>query len=249
MKTTWRESIFLPAAATLLAVLAIPASAQPVNCTANGGVPPVVRAEGHAEPLGDFILSCTGGIPTPVGNVVPQVNFSITLNTNLTSHVTQNSSGTDFSEALLLIDEPDTVFNPPQRPLRNCGHAGAPDNGVSGPGVCTIVSDGNPLHTYDGTGNTHGAIACDGVSGHPAANSYGCGRPNAYQGRMAVSNSGQVQFLGVPFDPPGSGTRTFRFTNLRADAAALGTGGPHPIQASIGLNGPTAITINLPQQV
>lgn len=36
----------------------------PFTCTANGGVPPIVRAEGIAELVGDLILNCTA--PTVV---------------------------------------------------------------------------------------------------------------------------------------------------------------------------------------
>jgi hypothetical protein len=46
---------------------------------------------------------------------------------------------------------------------------------------------------------------------------------NAYQG--AVSGS-QVTFIGVPIDPPGTNLiRTFRITNLRANATAVAPGG------------------------
>lgn len=191
-------------------------------------------------------MTCTGGTLTPAGSPVPQVNFTVTLNTNLTSHITQHTASADFSEALVLVDEPNSVVNPPQRPLLNCGQAGAPDNGI-GPGVCSILSDGTPADTYNGIGNTYGAAVCDGLGGDPAPNTYGCGRPNAFQGRM-TSTSNQVLFGGVPFDPPGAGTRIFRFTNLRADAAIFGGGGPNPVNVYIAVNGSTAITITNPVQ-
>jgi hypothetical protein len=240
---------YLTGTTILLVAFAISASAQVVNCVTNAGIPPLVRTEGNAEPVGDLTLICTGGSPTLGGQVVPQVNFELILNTNISSHVTQNFMGASFSEALLLVDEPNTLVNPPQRPVLNCGSEGAPDNGASGPGVCTIVSNGNSLQTYDGTGNVSGIVACDGVGTDPAADSYGCGRPNAFQGRMS-STSNVVEFLGVPFDPPGpGGARIFRFTNIRADAAIFGPGGPFPIQADIAVNGSTAITIAPPVQV
>jgi hypothetical protein len=230
----------------LLAALAIPASAQ-VTCTANAGVPPLARAEGNTEPVGDLVLICTGGTPTPAGQVVPPVNFSLFLNTNISSHVLHIGPGSDFSEALVLVDEPNTVVNPPQRPLLNCGSMAAPDSGPSGPGVCLVISSGNPLQTYDGTGNTFGTGACDGVGTHPQPNSYTCGRPNAFQGRMAdPGQSNLITFFGVPFDPPGAGTRIFRFTNLRADTAFFG--GANPVIADIAVNGPVSVIINNPQQ-
>jgi hypothetical protein len=227
----------------LLAALALPAVAQ-VNCTASASVPPIVRTEGYTEPVGDLVLTCTGGIPTPPGNAVPQVNFALFLNTNISSHVTQNAPTIDFSEALVLVDEPNSLVNPPQRPLLNCGNSGAPDNGV-GPGVCKIISNGNPVQTYDGTANVAGAAPCDGVGLDPAPNSYGCGRPNAFQGQTQVQTNVMV-FSGVPFDPPGAGTRIFRFTNLRADPEFFG--GPNPVLAEISLSGQLAVNITNPQQ-
>jgi hypothetical protein len=71
---------------------------QPLACVANAGVPPVVRAEGLTELVGDIVLICTGGNPAAPFNVNMQVN----LNTNITSRLL----GTDLSEALLMIDEP-----------------------------------------------------------------------------------------------------------------------------------------------
>jgi hypothetical protein len=71
------------------------------QCVANAGVPPIVRAEGIAELMGDLVLNCNNGTPTASGNV-PQVNVQIFLNTNITSKV----DGDNYSEALLMVDEP-----------------------------------------------------------------------------------------------------------------------------------------------
>jgi hypothetical protein len=231
----------------LLAGFVAIARAQ-VICNASAPTPVLVRGEGKAEPAGDLILVCTGGIPTPIGKPVPQVNFTVFLNTSVTSHVTQDAPVIDFSEALLLVDEPNTLVNPPQRPLLNCGHDGAPDNGGTGPGVCSIVGSGIVAATYDGTANVSGTIPCDGVGSDPAPNTYGCGRPNAFQGRMSTGGSNVVEFLDVPFDPPGLGSRIFRFTNLRANASLLGLGGPFPINVDIAVAGTTSITIMNPVQ-
>jgi len=79
------------------------ANAQPAfSCNTNAGVPPIVRAEGLTELVGDLILNCTGGTPTAVDAAVPQVNFQIFLNTNVTSRLLSDP----FSEALLMVDEP-----------------------------------------------------------------------------------------------------------------------------------------------
>lgn len=81
------------------------ANAQQVaafSCVGNAGVPPIVRAEGLTELVGDLVLNCNGGTPTAAGALVPQANVQIFLNTNVTSRLTNDP----WSEALLMIDEP-----------------------------------------------------------------------------------------------------------------------------------------------
>jgi uncharacterized repeat protein (TIGR01451 family) len=70
--------------------------------TTNGSVTPTMRAEGLAERTGDIVLLCSGGTPTAAGNPLPQVNITVSLNTNLTSRILDAS---DSSEALLIVDE------------------------------------------------------------------------------------------------------------------------------------------------
>ncbi len=228
----------------LLAGIAVSVRAQapPFACSVQAGVSPTVRVEGFAELLSDIVISCTGGTPTPAGQAFPQFNFTVTLNTNVTSAPTASGQ---FDEALMFIDEPISPGPNANRPLLNCGNSGAPDNGNPGAGVCSILSRGNPALSYDGTPNGFGAAACDGASGRPAANTYGCGRPNAFQGVLGTpQNPGAlnaVTFYNVPLDPPGpSTTRTLRFTNLRANAATLGlnlSSFPSEVQATVTSNG------------
>jgi len=91
------------AVASLMFGAAASANAQPAfSCSTNAGVPPIVRAEGLTELVGDLILNCTGGVPTAAGAAVPQVNFQIFLNTNVTSRLLSDP----WSEALLMVDEP-----------------------------------------------------------------------------------------------------------------------------------------------
>jgi hypothetical protein len=81
------------------------ANAQQVaafSCIGNAGVPPIVRAEGLTELVGDLVLNCNGGTPTAAGSLVPQANVQIFLNTNVTSRLVADP----WSEALLMIDEP-----------------------------------------------------------------------------------------------------------------------------------------------
>jgi len=231
-------------AATAIFVV-IPARAQ-VTCTASAGVPLLARTAGDTERVGDVVLTCTGGTPTPAGSLVPQINLTVFLNTNVTSLVTEHSaSGPNFSEALLLIDEPNRGQpNAPATPLLNCGNTGAPDNGPLGPGVCEIISTGVPTQTYDGTPFVPvGSCTIIGAAVVPVAN-YGCGRPNAFQGTLPAE-SNVIQFLGVPFDPPGTGgTRILRITNIRSDASALGGGGPHAISVDLAVASAFSFTIS-----
>jgi len=103
---------------------------QALQCVANAAVPPVVRSEGLTELVGDLVLNCTGGTPTPIGSPVPAINIQIFLNTSVTSKLltTSTTLGAQWSEALLILDEPiNTRLYPCQE--------------VSG--VCPGVPDGN----------------------------------------------------------------------------------------------------------
>lgn len=85
----------------LVVMMAAVASAQSstFSCQANSGVPPILRAEGLAEPVGDLTLDCKGG---PEGSTTPMfVNVQIFLTTNITSNVLGSNV-----EAALLIDDP-----------------------------------------------------------------------------------------------------------------------------------------------
>ena len=76
------------------------------TCQANAVVAPTVRSEGITELIGDVILNCTGGKPTPAGQQVPVVLMQVALNANVTSRLLPGSD--IWTDALLLIDEPAT---------------------------------------------------------------------------------------------------------------------------------------------
>ncbi len=218
----------LPASILAAAVLVtcagqLRALPQPLTCDINAGVPPIVRASGITELLGDIILNCTGGTSTTAGAPVPLSNFQLSLNTNLTSR-TIGSSG--LSEATLMIDEPlpplaaripDSSFfvpvnSPPPQVL--CLPQG---------GSCPIMGDGlgTPYETIPGT-------------------------PTVFSGRQLSANS--VSWVGLAFDAPGnSPLRVIRITNLRANASLLGLGSsliPTQIVAFITVTGAQSVTIN-----
>ena len=272
----FRKWCYALALIALLAGLSAPASAQnaPFQCTTSAGVPPEVRAEGWTELVGDVILNCTGGIPTPAGQVVQPVNLQVSITTNLTSRLL---SGGIWTEALAIIDEPHSAVNP-TRPILNCGNSStgavAPDNGPSGKNVCAIVATQDPSRTYDGTSNGYNGTCTGaaggwipgqvctgtftsgvcGTTGNPAAGSYSCGRPNVFQGRIGSPNNtsqlNAVSWLGLPLDPPGTTTnRTIRITNIRADAHDVGVNAVgnfflNTIQAQIAINGNTSLALS-----
>ncbi len=66
--------------------------------------PNIIRGEGIAELMGDVVLNCTGGTPTPLGKSIPEYTLTYSLNTNVTSR--RLPEAPDLSEALLMIDEP-----------------------------------------------------------------------------------------------------------------------------------------------
>ena len=258
----FRKWFYALAVVALLAGLSIPASAQiggtAVTCNNGGATTPIVRSQGLTELVGDLVLNCNGGSPTLAGQTVPPVNITVILSVNITSKLTQ---GGLYNEALLIIDEPNQSAPGPNsnRPILNCGNTGAPDSGVQGPGICSIISDGNPNNTYNGTPNrwvTPAGVVTTCGGGGPAVGTYGCGTPNVFQGRQGNPfNTGlinNISFLGVPVDPPGtSTTRILRFTNIRGNAtqdAVASTFIQVPITAQVAINGSTAFSINVPAQ-
>src|SRR5215218_8649584 len=86
------------------------ALAADMTCTETAAnPPPILRAEGRAEKVSDVTLTCTGGTPTAVGNPVPTFNFTLFLNTTVTSRLL---SDTD-SEGALLVDGGSPRFGKP----------------------------------------------------------------------------------------------------------------------------------------
>jgi len=120
----------------LLAVLVFATgivSAQALNCTLNGGAPPLLRAEGVAEEVGQAFITCTGGAPTPTGQPLPRINVRLFTNGyNITSKLIALSSTVTASEATLLIDDPAPAAQvwanfptPPQAPACVAPYTGA----------------------------------------------------------------------------------------------------------------------------
>jgi hypothetical protein len=252
----FRKWLFAFAVVALMLGLQVTASAQ-VNapafaCTANAGVPPIVRAEGVTELVGDLILNCTGGTPTPNLEPIPLSNVQIFLNTNITSRILNSSN---LSEATLLIDEPYPGAQPPvpaasivppvagaptvQTACQAVNSTNCVDYGVFVPGVSPPPVGANG--PYSGVSRI--IPVGDGSVTYP---SY-----NVFQGFQNGVNS--VAWLGVPIDAPGTtGFRTIRITNVRANACLLGVSStfiPTQIVMFVSVNGSQQVTINNPQQL
>ena len=228
-------------AAFALGVSSVPAHAAGVitgpsfTCTANAGVPPLVRAEGITELVGDIVLDCIGGTPTAAGTPIPLSNIQISLNTNITSRLYSNG----LSEALLIVDE---AFPTSPNPSSQVAVPGAPSPEVLCP------ADG--LHL--------GAPPCQVLGTGGGTNPYGAaGAANVFQGvpvntNGAIASNAGVAFLGVPIDAPGTvGTRVIRITNIRANAAGLGVSStlvPTQVFAFISITGSQQVSIANPTQ-
>lgn len=243
------------------------ANAQPgfqqagFTCTANAGTPVIVRVEGITELVGDLLLQCVGGQPTPHGQPVPVTNLRLTLNTNITSRLV----GSGFIDALLLIDEP--YPNDSAAPQNTHPGPGDANSGIVGnvtvpansPFQALCRSNTSPAGTASCNyllGNFTGAAST--AYGQPAdpyilGNQTAQNNPNAstvYVGRSVAANA--VEWDGVPIDAPGTtGVRVIRMTNVRANACQLGLSStliPTQIVGFVSITGAPFFTINNPQQ-
>jgi hypothetical protein len=245
----FRRMIPVLAVIAFLLGSAVTASAQnpnPLQCFANGGVSTPARSEDITALVGDLVVVCTGGVATPFGNIVPSTNIQVFLNTSLTSRLlTTSSSGTQYSEALLLIDEP--------APINQVACVGSGQT----PTVCNAFGNGSGnttggLGVYYGTGAVGGGVAaCTAVPFLGGGPCLPGNNKNVFQAIQTTSNS--VTFIGIPIDPPGtSGSRTFRITNVRGNANALGVAGanatPTPIVETISPTSPQFLPVSNPSQ-
>ena len=195
-----------------------------MSCSTTTTVTPIVRSEGFTEQVGDIVLNCTGGTLATFGSLIPTANITVFLNTQVTSRV---FSSNGVSEALLMIDEP--------------GSTSASGYGAQlGQTLCPNPTTGCAEYV----GNVTGPPAGTGVPVQAA----GSTTPgwNVFQG---VVSGNSVTFYGVPVLPPTTtGSRIFRITNIRANAAGLGGGGATPtaITGSVSISPANAFTINQP---
>ncbi len=182
---------------------AVTTIAPPMTCQVKTTAVPA-RAESTTELVADVVFTCTGGVPTAAGTAIPTDTVVLTFNANVTSRLL-NSANNNASEALALVDEPQPGAQFPCDPY----------------GACLNYGNGLGAGYYGGGTSTPGTPANRNVyQGIVAA-------PNFYeQLGPSPGNPQSITWYGVPVDPPGGGTRTYRFTNLRLDA----TGGLPTLQ-------------------
>lgn len=229
----FRKMIFVLAIAALL-LGSSTASAQivgqtPLTCIANAGVPPLVRAEGLTELVGDIVLSCTGGN----ANAPFLANFQLFLNTNITSRLLAS----DLSEALLLIDEP------------TIPRADSPTGAATPATPLCLAAVGQNSRTEDPTTPAL-EVPCNDAAAR-GGSTYQGGTNTAFRANT-TSQQNAVVWPGIPVQPPGStGARVFRITNIRANASVIGAATtliPNQITAFISVSASQSLAINNPQQ-
>ncbi|HTR35413.1 MAG TPA: kelch repeat-containing protein [Bryobacteraceae bacterium] len=168
-----------------------------LSCSALAS-PSNIRSEGLAERLGDQILQCTGGTPTPQGQPIPQYTVTLKLNTNVTSRPLP--IGRKLSEALLMIDEP---F--PQSPI---------------PSSQSPYQQEPPQILCKPLGKVCQEIGTDG-SPSPYQS-----QPNVFVGAQTGANS--LQWTVPIDPPGVNIARYLRITNVRVNALELGPPPPLP---------------------
>jgi len=210
---------------------------QALTCAVNTAVPPTVRAEGFTELVGDIVISCTGGNPA----LAQTANFQLFLNTNITSRLIGG-----FSEALLIVDEAGVAGRPALCVSPSAASNSAPE--VNGGGLSSIP--GLPVGGLQGTGT---APTCNPFTAGDLSQT---GTYNVFRGQPASAANGAanaaVIWTGIPIVAPGTNnTRTFRITNIRANAAAVPTSAslvPSQIFSFLSISASQGVALTTPQQ-
>jgi hypothetical protein len=235
----FRKWIIVLFALTLFAGLGMaqnPTSNTALNCSFSqtGAVTPQIRSESYTDAVGDIVIGCTGGPTIPTSAQIAQANIVVTMNTAVTSRVLSTSNGFNISEALLLIDEPQSTL-----PAIVAGFGSqAPQT------LCPTPLSGCVEYAVSANGGTYGTV---GV----AVNSTSTPTVPGYNVFQGVVSGSSVTFFGVPILPPATTgiQRTFRITNIRINAQGVsaGTFGVNPVYANISTNGNTSLPLSNPQ--
>jgi len=234
----FRRCVFALAVVILFAGLAsAQVSGTPLECSATVSVPPLLRAEGFTEQIGDIVLTCTGGYTTQytVGAPLPTANVTVSLATQVTSRLINGS----VSEALLLIDEPGSGLT-----------AVVPGSGPQAPQtVCSSASNGAGVG-----GCQQYPVLVGGIAVQSSSSTTVTAPANIYQGLWSSVAPNQIQFDGIPILPPVTSgvSRVYRITNIRANVNGLsgaGFAGTQQLSASVSISSSTSVTLNTPIQI
>jgi uncharacterized protein (TIGR03437 family) len=162
------------------------------SCSAAVATPPVARATGTAEKVTDTLITCTGGTPTPAGQLAPLVNITVSLDTQIGNRLL----GQFQTDALLLI-------NDPQPPIQSLCVVGTPAQ------FCPSPADGN-----GGGKGVPNATDYNGSQSHPNIFQGTLVSPNeiVFFG-VPIDPPGPVLVNGA------ASTITFRLTGIRFNAA------------------------------
>ena len=188
-----------------------------LSCRAMAGGTNTANAEGIAELMGDVVLSCTGGAPTPVGEAIPEYTVTLNLNTNITSRLLPDS--TTISEALLIVDN------------------AIPENPV--PSSAVLYPSAPPQIFCAPAGST---CKEKGTGGAPSPYQT---QPNVFAGTQ--TNGGSVQWKIPVDPPGVNNARIIRLTNLRANVSQLGVPTllmPIQVQANVSIQGQTTVPVS-----
>lgn len=189
-----------------------------VTCQATA-VPPIVRAEGIAELVGDVVLTCTNvEFSTSEFTQYIQTNMSVSLTVNVTNNI-DFGAGTDVVDAVMVINENNTTSP------TSVSTFGGPDPRFTVPHYGTLIGNNriewNRVNfPVPGAPNVPGAAPMECTS-FSAIDPTGC-------------------FPSVT---------TLRFTSMRGNAAQLGvpdaaTFPTTQIQAFVSITGPSTIPVN-----
>jgi len=202
-----------------------------ITCNATA-VPPIVRAEGIAEIVGDIVLTCVN-IPPP-NNDGPAVNtvvtnVSVSLNVPITNNIDFGSAG--FSDAIVVINETNCVDPSETGGSFDCVNGGTDQSFQDPQQGFLIESAGNRLEWNEVN------FPIPGASTDPLIPRTDCFDGDTSPGRALNTD------LCFPF------VSTLRITSIRANASA--TGVPDTalfpstqIEAFVSITGPTTIPVN-----
>jgi len=226
--------VFLPAIATSQIGPGGGGGPTPLMCFVSPSNTPIIRSKGLTDAVSDIFIFCLGGASAAAGQPVPQVTVTVSLPAPVTSRLLKGN----VSEALLLLDEPNSGL-----PLPGT----VPGFGPAEPfTLCKTPLAGCPAWAQQTT-DIGGNIYEVAVNAPSASATPGNAAPNAYQG---VVSGNQLTFFGVPVLAPGNnGVRLLRITNLRLDAspiAGISPSGSVPVQAAVVSSNPNDLPLANP---